>query len=188
MPRGGVRPGAGRKPGSSRWGEPTRVVRLPDSRVGAVHAWLQAPALGGELEGLVPARPGVPLYRPLFAAKVPAGFPASATDDDESPVDLNQYLIRHEAATFYVRVKGQSMMGAGILDGDILVVDRAREAHHGDIVLAIIDNELTVKELDSQGVAPCLRAHHPDFAPIDLRSEQQFQVWGVVTGVVRRLP
>jgi DNA polymerase V len=97
-------------------------------------------------------------------------------------------LIRHPAATFYVRVTGHSMTGAGILDGDILVVDRARAPRQGDIVVAVIDNELTVKELDTQGPTPCLRAHHPDFAPLTLRSGQELQIWGVVGGVVRRLP
>jgi DNA polymerase V len=188
MPRGGSRPGAGRKPGSGRWGEPTQVVRLPASRVAVVTAWLRAPGLGLDLAGLVPARPGKPRSRPLFSSSVPAGFPSPAEEYVEGPLDLNDYLIRHEAATFYVRVKGQSMTGVGILDGDVLVVDRSREAQHGDIILAVIDNELTVKELDCQGPVPCLRAHHPDYAPIRLRSGQELLIWGVVTGVVRKLP
>jgi DNA polymerase V len=87
-----------------------------------------------------------------------------------------------------VRVTGESMTGAGILNGDVLVVDRAREPRHGQYVVAVIDNELTVKELDTQGPTPCLRAHHPDFAPIILRPGQELQIWGVVGGVVRRLP
>ena len=128
MPRGGPRPGAGRKQGSGRWGEATQVVRLPASRVAVVQAWLQAPPLGADLAGLVPARPGAPRSRPLFASRVPAGFPSPAEEYVEGPLDLNDYLIRHETATFYVRVKGQSMTGAGILDGDVLVVDRSREA------------------------------------------------------------
>nr|MBP6735508.1 translesion error-prone DNA polymerase V autoproteolytic subunit [Chromatiaceae bacterium] len=106
----------------------------------------------------------------------------------EGPLDLHRHLIRHPAATFYVRVTGHSMTGAGILDGDLLVVDRAREARHGQYVVAVIDNELTVKELDTQGPTPCLRAHHPDFAPIILRPGQELHIWGVVGGVVRRLP
>lgn len=187
MPRGGTRPGAGRKLGSGRWGEPTQVVRLPASRVGVVNAWLQAPPLGADLAGLTPARLGEPRSRPLFASRVPAGFPSPAEEYVEGPLDLHQYLIRQEAATYYVRVKGQSMTGAGILDGDVLVVDRSREARHGDIVLAVIDNELTVKELDRQGPVPCLRSHHPDYAPIALRPEQELLVWGVVAGVVRKL-
>ncbi len=80
------------------------------------------------------------------------------------------------------------MTGAGILDGDLLVVDWAREARHGQDVVAVIDKELTVKELDTQGPTPCLRAYHPDFAPITLRPGQEPKIWGVMGGVVRRLP
>ncbi len=189
MPRGGARPGAGRRVGSGRWGEATQVVRLPVSRIPEIQAWLQVtPRLGAELAGLEPAHPGAPLVRPLFSSRVPAGFPSPAEEYAEGPLDLHHYLIRHPAATFYVRVTGQSMTGAGILDGDVLVVDRAREPRHGDIVVAVIDNELTVKELDSQGPTPRLLPHHPDFAVIDLRPGQELQIWGVVGGVVRRLP
>jgi DNA polymerase V len=106
----------------------------------------------------------------------------------EGPLDLHGYLIRHEAATFYVRVKGQSMTGAGILDGDVLVVDRARGARHGAIVVAVFDNALTVKELDLRGPVPCLRAHQPDYPPLVPHEGQELEVWGVVAGVVRKLP
>jgi len=175
--------------GSGRWGEATQVVRLPVSRIPEIQAWLQVkPRLGAELAGLEPAQPGAPLARPLFSSRVPAGFPSPAEEYAEGPLDLHHYLIRHPAATFYVRVTGQSMTGAGILDGDVLVVDRAREPRNGDIVVAVIDNELTVKELDSQGPTPRLLPHHPDFAVIDLRPGQELQIWGVVGGVVRRLP
>lgn len=159
MPRGGARPGSGHKVGSGRWGEATQVVRLPVSRIPAIQAWLQAtPRLGPELADLEPARPGPALSRPLFSSRVPAGSPSPAEEYAEGPLDLHDYLIRHPAATFYVRVTGESMTGAGILTGDVLVVDRAREPRHGDIVVAVIDNELTVKHLDTQGPTPRLRA------------------------------
>ena len=189
MPKGGARPGSGRKVGSGRWGEATQVIRLPVSSIPAIQAWLgMTPRLGAELADLEPARPGAPLSRPLFSSPVPAGFPSPAEEYAEGPLDLHDYLIRHPAATFYVRVTGESMTGAGILNGDVLVVDRAREPRHGQYVVAVIDNELTVKELDTQGPTPCLRAHHPEFAPIILRPGQELQIWGVVGGVVRRLP
>ena len=187
MPRGGARPGAGRKVGSGRWGEPTKVVRLPLSRIPRIQAWLEAPRLGPDLEDLEPAGPGTPLSRPLFSSRVPAGFPSPADEYAEGNLDLHQYLIPHRESTFYVRVKGQSMTGAGILDGDLLVVDRVREPRHGSIVLAIIDNELMVKELDQQGPVPSLRSHHPDYGPIAPRTAQELLVWGVVVGVVRKL-
>jgi DNA polymerase V len=101
MPKGGARPGSGRKVGSGRWGEATQVVRLPVSRIPEIQAWLQAtPRLGAELADLEPARPGAPLSRPLFASPVPAGFPSPAEEYAEGPLDLHDYLIRHPAATF----------------------------------------------------------------------------------------
>lgn len=123
----------------------------------------------------------------LYASKVPAGFPSPAEDYAEGNLDLNAYLVEHEAATFYVRVQGQSMTGAGILDGDIIAVDRALEARHGDIVLAVIDNELTVKELYRLGGTVRLLPHNPDFQPIDIHPGQELTIWGVVSGVVRKL-
>ena len=84
---------------------------------------------------------------PLFLARISAGFPSPADDYVESALDLNAYLVRNPAATFMVKVSGDSMIGAGIADGDILVVDRSEEAVHGRIVVAVLDGELTVKRL-----------------------------------------
>lgn len=79
------------------------------------------------------------------------------------------------------------MSGAGILDGDLIAVDRSLEPRHGDVVLAVIDGELTVKELYKQEGQARLLAHNPDFIPIEIREGQELTVWGVVTGVVRKL-
>ncbi len=144
---GGPRPGAGRKPGSFAYGEPTVALRVPQSWAIILKARLQARKRPLPVGALRPAPEPTPLSLPLFDGSVPAGFPSPAEDYAEGKLDLNEYLVEHEAATFYVRVKGHSMSGAGILDGDIIAVDRALEPRHGDIVLAVIDNELTVKEL-----------------------------------------
>jgi DNA polymerase V len=128
-----------------------------------------------------------PLHLPLFAGSVPAGFPSPAEDFVEAKLDLNEFLVEHEAATFYIRVKGHSMTEAGILNGDIIAVDRALEPQHGDIVLAVIDGELTVKELFRQEGQIRLLPHHPDFTPIEIREGQELTIWGVVKGVVRKL-
>lgn len=132
-------------------------------------------------------RPDAPAARPLFAFKVPAGFPSPADDYAEGRLDLNDFLVEHEAATFYVRVQGDSMTGAGILDGDILAVDRALEPRHGDAVVAVIDGELMVKELDLQHGRVRLLPRHPAFRPIELADGQELNIWGVVKGVVRKL-
>ena len=189
-PKGGARPGAGRPRLTGLPGEASKVVRIPVSRVDDVRRYLKATqarwpdalAFAGQPDGQAPA-----FNLPLFASSVRAGFPSPAEDYAESTLDLNAFLVEHEAATFYVRVKGHSMIGAGILNGDIIAVDRALEARHGDIVLAVIDNELTVKELERQGDQIRLLPHNPEFAPIEIRSGQELLIWGVVTGVVRKL-
>ena len=115
--RGGKRPNAGRPKGSNVFGESTKVVRIPLSRVDEVKALLLNPAT----------------RIPLFASKVPAGFPSPLDDYIESHLDLNEYLIKHSAATFMVGAIGDSMTGAGIFSGDILVVDRSLPPETGRI-------------------------------------------------------
>ena len=127
------------------------------------------------------------LARPLFLSRVPAGFPSPADDYVEGALDLNEHLIAHREATFFVRVKGHSMTGAGIRDGDLLVVDRALEAASGDIVVAVVDGELTVKRLWRRAGRVRLLAEHPGFAPIEFREGQELTVWGVVTSVIHRI-
>ncbi|MGF1527118.1 MAG: LexA family protein [Candidatus Competibacterales bacterium] len=125
--------------------------------------------------------------RPLFASTVPAGFPSPADDYVEGQLDLNEYLIERPAATFFVRVTGDSMVGAGIFPGDILVVDRAREPVHGAIVIAVVNNELTVKRLYRRRGLLELRPENPAYTPLVVGGEMELLVWGVVTGVTRKL-
>ncbi|MCG3146447.1 MAG: Protein UmuD [Gammaproteobacteria bacterium] len=125
------------------------------------------------------------LERPLFLSRVPAGFPSPAEDYVEGSLDLNEHLIAHREATFFMRVQGHSMTGAGIQDGDLLVVDRSLEAGHGDIVVAVVDGELTVKRLWRRGGRVRLLAENPAYAPIDLKDGQELAVWGVVTNIIR---
>lgn len=168
-------------------------MRIPVSRIDDVRAYLTRPKVmmtqsGSNVEWIGSAsRSGHPVRLPLFAYRVPAGFPSPAEDYAEGHLDLNEFLVEHEAATFYVRVQGHSMSGAGILDGDVIAVDRALEARHGDIVLAVIDNELTVKEFYRQNGQVRLLPHHPDYAPIEIKAGQELTIWGVVKGVVRKL-
>ena len=125
---------------------------------------------------------------PLFGTRVPAGFPSPADDYVEGRLDLNEYLIRHPAATFYVRVTGESMLGAGIHPGDLVVVDRALAPTHGRIVIAVVDGELTLKRLHlNAGGAVQLRSENLNYPPLILTEAMERAIWGVVTGVVRRL-
>lgn len=125
--------------------------------------------------------------RPLFLSAVPAGFPSPADDYLDRDLDLNEYFIQHPAATFYVRVSGYSMQQAGIQDGDILVVDRSLEARDGNIVVAVLDGELTVKRLKRQNGCVYLVPDNPAFPVLEIQPEREFVIWGVVTGVARKL-
>ncbi|MCX7679306.1 MAG: translesion error-prone DNA polymerase V autoproteolytic subunit [Spirochaetes bacterium] len=124
---------------------------------------------------------------PLFLAAIPAGFPSPADDYVDRHLDLNELLIRHPAATFFVRVVGDSMIGAGIHSGDILVVDRALPAEHNRVVIAALNGELTVKRLWKKNGKIYLVAENGDFEPIEVTREMQFEIWGVVIHVIHSL-
>jgi len=123
---------------------------------------------------------------PFFLSRVPAGFPSPADDYLEGELDLNELLIQHPAATFFVRLAGDSMVNAGLFDGDILVVDRAVTASHGHIVVAVIEGEMTVKRLYSQGGCVELRPENPAYTPIVFGEGCELVIWGVVIGSVRQ--
>jgi DNA polymerase V len=123
---------------------------------------------------------------PLFESGVSAGFPSPADDYLDLPIDLNEFLIKHPAATFYVRVKGNSMEGAGIRNGDLLIVDRAEEPRNKSIVLGVINGEFTVKRIKKKGSELYLMPDNPEFKPIKIDDNMDFQVWGVVTYVVHK--
>lgn len=123
---------------------------------------------------------------PLLAQPVPAGFPNPANDHIEREINLNEELIDHPAATFFVRVEGNSMIGAGIHTGDTLIVDKAIEAISGKIVIAVVDGEFTVKRLVKKRSQVILRAEAVGIPDLVIRSEQQFEIWGVVTYVIHR--
>ena len=126
------------------------------------------------------------LTRPLFLALVAAGFPSPADDHLDRDLDLHELLIQHTASTFYVRLAGDSMQGAGLYDGDILVVDRSLEPQHIDIVIGVLNGELTVKRLFRQGDLVQLRpANHRD-PIITVTPDQELFIWDVVTGSIRQ--
>jgi len=118
--------------------------------------------------------------RPLFMTSVSAGFPSPAESYIEGHLDLNRYLIKHPVATFYVRVSGDSMAGAGIQPGSILVVDRAVEADDGDIVIARIGDELCVKRLRLSRGRVWLMPENDKYQPIEVIESMDFEVWGRV--------
>jgi DNA polymerase V len=132
--------------------------------------------------------PDVPsaLTRPLFLAQAPAGFPSPADDHLDRDLDLHELLIQHPASTFYVRLAGDSMQGAGLYNGDLLIVDRSLEPKHTDIVVAVLNGELTVKRLFKQGLLVQLRPANSRYHPITVTPDQELLIWGVVTGSIRQ--
>ena len=123
---------------------------------------------------------------PYFGSRVSAGFPSPAEEFIEKPLDLNELLIRHPSSSFFLRVAGTSMEGAGIDDGDLLLVDRAVEPTNGRIVIAVVNGELTVKRLRYTPTGkPYLQAENPDYAPIEIAAETDCHLWGVVVNVIK---
>lgn len=133
---------------------------------------------------LTPRQPATNLQLPCFLTLAPAGFPSPADDYIDRKLDLNEYLIKHPAATFFCRVAGDSMTGVGIFDGDLLIVDRAVKATQGDVVLATIDGELTCKILDVNNKR--LLAANNSYDPIPLGEDADLQIEGVVIHSIRQ--
>jgi len=198
--RGGKRPGAGRRPGSTTRLEETVVIRIPASQKPVVSKWMEAYAKKQKATQLKENLDPVEVFDhipadlqaislPLFQSKVPAGFPSPADDHVESRLDPNEYLIDQADTTFFVTIQGESMIEAGLMPGDKAVVDKGKDPMLGDIVLAMIDGEFTIKTLARQknGYPKLLPANASGkYTPILIQPSMQFEVWGVVTGSFRR--
>jgi DNA polymerase V len=117
----------------------------------------------------------------------PAGFPSPAEDYADQRLDLNGHLVKNPAASYFIRVDGDSMRGAGITSGDLLVVDRSIEPRPGHVVVAAVDGELTVKRLKRLGGGLALAPENPDFAPIPIDGGREVDIWGVATFVIHKL-
>lgn len=128
-----------------------------------------------------------PFPLPLYASRVQAGFPSPADDHIETALDLNQYLIKHPAATFFVKVSGDSMIQAGIHEGDILIVDRSLPPRNDAIIIAVVNGELTVKRLNIQNNQYTLMPENQNYQPLTITSDMDFSIWGVVTTVIHRV-
>ncbi len=124
---------------------------------------------------------------PFFVAKISAGFPSPAEDYIERKLDLNEYLIKNPSATFFVKVSGNSMINAGINDGDILVVDRSHDAADNRIVIAVVNGEFTVKRLLKKNSKMFLMPENENFKPIEINETMEASIWGVVTYTIHKL-
>jgi len=123
----------------------------------------------------------------MFEAVVPAGFPSPAADYEQDRLDLNKHLVKNPAATFFVRVTGDSMIGAGIHHGDLLVVDRSLEPRDKNIVIVVLDGEITVKRIRLRRGKIFLEPENEKYFTQEISENNEFEVWGVVTNVIHKL-
>jgi DNA polymerase V len=166
-------------------GEPTTVVRLPLPVADLARRFARRPLRDiSEFLDLAPHRKA---SVPLMGSKVPAGFPSPADDYLDRALDFNELLIRNPAATFAVKVAGDSMIGAGIFPEDIAVVDRSATPKDKSIILALVDGEFTIKRYRKRGGKVWLQAENPAYNDIAIDGEISFEVWGVVTKSIRML-
>ena len=166
-----VRRGPGRPKGSVKYTEPMRSVRAPLSLVDKVKDFI--------------ARNGYKFR--LYSDQIQAGFPSPAEDAPFETIDLAQYLAPNPTATFFIRVTGESMRDAGIFPGDILIVDRSLEARNGDVVVAALDGEFTVKRLFKTKNRVELRPENRKFPILQIDGESELIVWGVVRRVIHNV-
>lgn len=124
------------------------------------------------------------LSLPLFLTPVRAGFPSPASDYIEAKLDLNEYLVKHPSATYFLKVVGDSMTGLGIHSGDIVIADRSLDVVNHSVVIAIVEGEFTVKRLSRHKGKLYLVPANPDYQPLEITPEMDFAVWGVVTHVI----
>lgn len=194
MTRGGKRPNSGPKSSMSPYGEKTSVIRVPTSIKSDVLVYLEAYKKKSKVADTEPellqALPNPPaLTRPIYSGKVTAGqsrFPSPAQDYEQKFLDLNDRYVTNPTSTFFFQVKGDSMTGAGIYEGAVLIVDRAIQPKSSSIVIADVDGELMVKRFYKNGSVVKLLSENPAHAEITLAEGQELVIFGVVTYVIHQ--
>lgn len=127
------------------------------------------------------------LEMPFIAAGIKAGFPSPAADFDEVRISLDQIVVKNKSATFYAKASGNSMVGAGIADGDVLVIDRSLEPSNNKIAVCFIDGDFTVKRIKIEKNSICLIPENEAFEPIKITEENELIIWGIVTYVLKKI-
>ena len=123
----------------------------------------------------------------LINSGISAGFPSPASDFKQDRISLDKELIKNKEATFFARVSGQSMVGAGLDNNDLLVIDRSLEPTNNKIAVCLIDGEFTVKRLKVENDRIWLKPENLDYKPIEITEENQFIIWGIVTNVIKKV-
>ena len=124
---------------------------------------------------------------PLYSDRIQAGYPSAQDDAPIERLDLGSYLVQNPASTFFVKVAGESMIGAGIFPDDLLIVDRSIKATNGDVVVVSVDEEFTVKRLFISQKKIELRPENKKFESISFNDESELNIWGVVKNVIHRV-
>jgi DNA polymerase V len=176
------RVGAGRPAGP-----PTKVVRLPLSIATLARKVAERSARAKEINAFLEVEARRAVTVPLMTHKAECGFPSPADDYLDQPLDFNELLIKNPAATFAVRIAGDSMTGAGMFPGDIAIVDRSLPVTDKCIVLALLDGEFTIKRYRTKGTRVWLQAENDSYKDIKIAEEMTFEVWGVIHRAVRML-
>jgi DNA polymerase V len=168
-------------------GAPTAVIRLPLPVAALARRLAQGTLRAGDINEFLDVRPVTRLAVPLATGPAECGFPSPADDYLENPLDFNELLVTNPAATFAVRLAGESMIGAGMFPGDIAIVDRSITPTNNCIVVAVLDGEFTVKRYRRQGAVVTLVPENDAFSPIIITEERAFEIWGVITRSIRML-
>ena len=176
----------GRRVGAGRPGGPSEVVRLPLPLAAIAKRMRDGSLRAGDINAFLDVEARTTATVPLASMAAACGFPSPADDYMDRPLDFNELLVKNPAATFAVRISGESMRDKGLYPGDIAVVDRSRSAVSGCIVLGLVGGEFTIKTYRLKaGGAVVLEAANPDFPSIAITEASAFEVWGVVTGIIR---
>jgi DNA polymerase V len=191
MPRGGKREGAGRPQGSGKYGEETKAVRLPvriaDEILAVLARSTQKTEVGTTVQSIFKPEQKTKFCLPLYLNPVAAGLPSVTEDYVDENIDLNRHLVKHPDTTFLVRVIGESMLDAGIHPNDMLIVDRSIEVINGQVVIAVVNGELTVKRIRKHKDKLWLMPENKSFQPIEIDENTELHIWGVVTNVIHAL-
>ena len=171
MAKANEKKGAGRPKGTGKFGEPTKAIRLPVSMIDRIELFIKQKGLSF----------------PLYNALIQAGYPSSCDDPPPELLELGSYLVPNPASTFFVKVAGDSMIGAGIYPDDLLIVDKSIQPSNGDVVIASVDGEFTVKRLFISQNKVELRPENSRFPTITFKDESELNIWGVVSNVIHKV-